>query len=151
MNAGKIAIVLWTLTVGAFAFYFVQGVTSHSSDDRRAIHLDPQEKDMVLGEMRTILSAVNGILTGLSKADPTAVSQAAKSAGMTMAVDGSPVLIAKLPMEFKAIGLSLHGDFDKLSADVDAGLPSDQVITRLSEITNKCVSCHHDYRLRSKE
>lgn len=149
MNFGKLAIALWVVTAAAFAFFFVKGVTSVSEDKRQAIRLDAKEKDMVLGEMRTILSAVNGVLVGLSASDMPAVSKAAQSAGMAMAVDGSPVLMAKLPLEFKTLGMSLHEDFDKLSANVNSGFNKDQVLSQLAEITNKCVSCHHNYRLSS--
>ena len=79
------------------------------------------------------------------------VSKAAKSAGMVMAVDGDPGLVAKLPREFREFGMSLHTDFDKLSADVDGGFTTGQVIKSLSEITNKCVSCHQAYRLSSDQ
>lgn len=149
MSLGKIALALWVLTVGAFAFYFVRGSTTVSTDQRQAIQLSEEEKDLVLAEMRTMLAAVNGILKGLHGNDMTAVATAAKSAGMGMAVDASPAFMAKLPLEFKTLGMSLHEDFDKLSADVEGGLNKDQVIHRLSEVTNKCVACHQIYRLSS--
>ncbi len=147
MSIGKIAIALWIVSVGAFAFYFVQGDISISADQRRAIQLNAEEKDFVLAEMRSLLSSVNGILKGLHENDMIAVSKAAKSAGMGMAVDASPLLMVKLPLEFKILGMGLHEDFDKLSVDTQAGLNRDQVIHRLSELTSKCVSCHQVYRL----
>ncbi|SDY98156.1 hypothetical protein [Nitrosomonas sp. Nm33] len=149
MNVGKIALALWVVTVGAFAFYFVRGHTSISTDQRRAIQLSVEEKDFVLAEMRSLLSSVNGILRGLHEHDMIAVAEAAKSAGMGMAVDASPLLMVKLPLEFKIMGMGLHEDFDKLSVDIKTGLNRDQVIHRLSELTSKCVSCHQIYRLSS--
>lgn len=149
MNFGKIALVLWVVTVGTFAFFFIRGSTTQGTDQRRAIQLSAEEKDLVLGEMRSMLTAVNGILTGLHKNDMTAVSQAAKSAGMGMAVDLSPVFMAKLPLEFKSLGMDLHQNFDKLSVDSEAGLSKDQVIHRLSELTSRCVACHQVYRINS--
>lgn len=149
MNVGKIALALWVVTVGAFAFYFVRGHTSTSTDQRLAIQLSTEEKDFVLAEMRNLLSSVNGILKGLHENDMIAVTKAAKSAGMGVTVDASPVLMVKLPLEFKILGMGLHEDFDKLSVDTQAGLNKDQVIHRLSELTSKCVSCHRLYRLSS--
>ncbi len=66
---GKISLVLWVVTVGLFAIFFVKGTTTLSSDQRRAIMLSPIEKDLVLGEMRTMLTAVNGVLGALSEND----------------------------------------------------------------------------------
>ena len=141
------AMLLWVITVGVFAKFFITGSTSVSTDNRIAVHLSPSEKDIVLGEMRAVLAAVNGTLKGLSKGDFKETSIAAKKAGTQMAVDVNPALLAKLPLAFKKFGMSMHGDFDKFSADLDKGLSEKEAIGRLGEITNKCVACHATYRL----
>lgn len=141
------SVVLWVITIGVGFYYFVGGKTVASPDGRRAVVLTPDEKTMVLGEMRTILSAVNGTLKAVAKSDKSAAAEAARSAGMVMAVDGEPGLIAKLPLEFKSMGMSLHKDFDTLAADIDGGLSDMQVVERLGAITDKCVACHAAYRI----
>lgn len=143
-----LSLVLWVATIGTFAFFFIKGRTSISTDNRKAVILDPQEKDMVLGEMRTILTAINGVLKALPNQDLSGASKAAKSAGMAMAVDASPVFMAKLPIEFKSLGMSLHADFDTLAADIDKGMTEKQIVERLGAITNKCIACHSSYRLQ---
>lgn len=143
----KIAILLWVLTITVGIFYFVKGSTEKSTDNRVAVKLAPAERDLVLAEMRTLLTATNGILLALSEHNPAKASAAAKSAGMKAAADVNPVLMAKLPLEFKSLGMSLHGDFDKLGKDIDGGLSQDQVIDRLGAITSKCIACHSVYRL----
>ncbi|SFJ03400.1 hypothetical protein SAMN05428978_10866 [Nitrosomonas sp. Nm34] len=70
------------MAVSTFAFYFVRGNLSISADERHAIQLDAKEKEFVLAEMRSLLLFINGILKGLHEDDMTAVSKAAKSAGM---------------------------------------------------------------------
>jgi cytochrome c556 len=65
-----------------------------------------------------------------------------------MAVDVNPALMAKLPLEFKKLGLSMHDDFDNLSKDIKGGLNQTDTIKRLGEITNKCIACHSTYRLQ---
>ncbi len=142
-----VSILLWVITLGIFAKFFISGSTSKSSDQRVAIHLAPTEKDIVLGEMRTVLAAVNGSIKALSKGDFKETSIAAKKAGMAMAVDINPALMAKLPLEFKKFGMSMHGDFDKFSTDLDKGMNEKEALQRLGEITNKCVTCHANYRL----
>ena len=84
-----------------------------------AIVLAPAERDLILGEMRMLLKAVHGVVTGLAGQDQEAgrrqMEQAARSAGMGMAEDVNPALIAKLPLPFKQMGMSIHKDMDALA------------------------------------
>lgn len=143
----KVALVLWVVTIGSLGYFFLKGSTAPSTDNRVAVLLNPQERDMVLGEMRTMLTAVGGVLNSLGQGDPKKAAAAAKSAGMAMAVDATPGLMAKLPLEFKTLGMSVHGDFDALSADIDTMLTERETIKRLGAITSKCITCHAAYRL----
>jgi len=63
---GLIALVLWFVTAGVFAYLFVRGWTSEATDRRTAIHLAPAERDLVLSEMRQMLHSVHNLVTGLS-------------------------------------------------------------------------------------
>lgn len=144
------SLALWVATVASLAYMFYKGSTEIGSDDRIAVQLSPKEKDMVLGEMRTILTAVNGILHGVAQNDLPATAIAAKSAGMAMAVDATPGLMAKLPLDFKTMGMQLHKDFDTLAADIDAKkLNQIQIIDRLGTMTNSCLACHGNYRIEA--
>ena len=145
-----IAFALWVITIGVFGYFFVTGSTQKSTDNRTAVLLSSQESDLILGEMRTMLSATSGVLIALGEGDMKKASAAARSAGMAMAVDTTPVLMAKLPLEFKSLGMSVHGDFDLLAADIDTGLTPQQVAQRLGVTTTKCVACHAAYRLRAE-
>ena len=145
-----IAFALWVITIGVFGYFFVTGSTQKSTDNRTAVLLSSQESDLILGEMRTMLSATSGVLNALGEGDMKKASAAARSAGMAMAVDTTPVLMAKLPLEFKNLGMSVHGDFDLLAADIDTGLTPQQVAQRLGVTTTKCVACHAAYRLRAE-
>ncbi len=148
---GIISLVLWFLTVGVFAIYFVKGMTTASSDQRRAIMLSLSEKDLVLGEMRSMLSALNGMLGALSEGDVNRAAAAASSAGMAMAVDVNPILMAKLPLDFKELGMGTHKAFDDISVDITNGVALPKILKRMSQITNRCVTCHQANRLASTE
>lgn len=148
---GIISLVLWVLTVGLFTVFFVKGTTTASSDNRRAIMLSPSEKDLVLGEMRTMLTAVNGVLGALSENDMKKAAIAASSGGMAMAVDTSPVLMAKLPLDFKELGMGTHKAFDDISADITKGATLPEILKSMHQITNRCVACHEVNRLASTE
>lgn len=146
-----LSIFLWFITLGIFGYFFFKGMTSKSSDQRMAIKLLDAEKDLVLGEMRTILKAVNGILKHTSENNLKEASLSAKSAGMGMAQDINPIFMAKLPLPFKQMGMGLHAEFDKFSSELEIGMNEKQVLFRLGEITNKCIACHQTYRFSTEK
>jgi cytochrome c556 len=55
-------------------------------------------------------------------------------------------LMAKLPLTFKAMGMSVHHDFDALAEGIHSGERGEQVLKRLSDLTGRCVACHEFYR-----
>lgn len=145
------AILLWIAGAGLLAWLFVRGVTVSTSDGRTEVLLAPAERDQILAEMRQLLQAVDGILDGMTEPDRAEgsrrVAAAARGAGTDMAADVNPVLMAKLPLPFKQMGLSVHRDFDGLAERVAKGLPSDDILRDLSSITKRCTTCHGLYRL----
>ena len=58
---------------------------------------------------------VTGLASQDQEADRTQMEQAARSAGMGMAGDVNPALMAKLPLPFKQMGMSIHKDMDALA------------------------------------
>jgi len=154
MNAGRwslIAILLWFVLVAALALLFVKGMTKPGADGRTEIALAASERDQILGEMRALLKAVHGVVAWAGgpnqAADRHAVEQAARAAGMGMAADVNPSLMAKLPLPFKQMGMSVHKNFDGLADAIKQGESSTQVLARLSSITARCTTCHDLYRL----
>lgn len=141
------SLALWLITLGIFARLFITGNTAKSTDNRLAIQLSPSEKDQVLKEMRNVLKGLNGTLNALGENNFKEASLAAKSAGGQIAVDINPVIMTKLPLEFKKLGMGMHGDFDQLSADLNQNMPPAEAMKRLGQITNKCITCHAAYRL----
>ena len=141
------AIGLWVLLVGVAAFFFLRGMTTRSQDGRQAIALSASERDAVLGEMRGMLTSVQGILAGLSARDMGQVAAAARASGMAMAVDATPALVAKLPLAFKNLGFTVHRGFDALGESASQGEPPARILAQLSAQVQLCVSCHAAYRL----
>ena len=141
------AIVLWVVTAGLLAYFFVRGWTSESTDRRTAIHLAPAERDLVLTEMRQMLHSVHNLVTGLSAGDPKIMEQAARASGMAMAADVNPIIMAKLPLDFKQQGMSVHRDFDALADTIARGADQATVLRDFTGITARCVGCHASYRL----
>ena len=60
---------LWIVSAGVLGWLFVKGATTPSADGRTAVLLAPAERDLILKEMRQLLQAVHGVVTGMS--DPT--------------------------------------------------------------------------------
>jgi hypothetical protein len=145
---------LWIVTIAVAGWFFVKGWTAEGTDGRTQIVLAPTERDLILGEMRMLLKSVHGVVTGLAgqgqEADRTQMEQAARSAGMGMAADVNPALMAKLPLPFKQMGMSIHKDMDALADAVIQKETPQQILQRLSNMTARCTGCHDMYRFAAE-
>jgi len=144
----KVAIVslaLWIASVG-YIFYKIQYGNAVMVDKRMEISLLPAERQLVLGEMRSLLAGLKGIIKGLSTEDFELVKESAIGNGMGMAQDINPALIAKLPMSFKAMGMGVHKSFDELAAKIP-GATSKEILKEVDVIMSSCVSCHSAYKI----
>jgi hypothetical protein len=142
------ALVVWIVSATVAGWVFIKGWTTPGADGRTEIVLAPAERDQILGEMRRLLKAVHGVVTGLSGAAPDMkeAEQAARAAGMAMAADTDPALMAKLPLPFKQMGMSIHRDMDTLADAIVAKETPQQILGRLSSLTARCTACHDMYR-----
>jgi cytochrome c556 len=150
----QIALGLWIVTIAVAGWFFVQGWTTESTDGRTQIVLAPAERDLILGEMRMLLKAVHGVVTGLAsqdqEVDRAQIEQAARSAGMDMAADVNPALMTKLPLPFKQMGMSIHKDMDALADAVIQKETPQQMLQRVSSMTARCTACHDMYRFSTE-
>jgi len=150
----RVALGLCIVTIGVVGWFFVQGWTTKSTDGRREIILAPAERDLILGEMRMLLKAVHGVVTGLAGRDQEAnraqMEQVARSAGMGMAEDVNPALMAKLPLPFKQMGMSIHHDMDALADAIVQKETPQQILQRLSSMTARCTACHDLYQFQAE-
>jgi hypothetical protein len=153
MKSSKLAlsaIILWIASAAVFGWFFVKGNTSVIEGQRDAIMLQPAERELALLEMRGLLSSTQGILAGLDKNDMAQVAQAARASGMASAADVNPALMAKLPMSFKELGMSVHHAMDEIAQDAEAGKPSADILNKLSNTLSSCVACHAAWQLKSE-
>jgi len=143
------AILLWVVTVAVFAWFFVRGNTVAGSDNRTAVMLAVGERELILSEMRNLLGSVQGILDGINHGDMKQAANAARAVGMASAADVNPALIAKLPMPFKQLGMSVHHDMDDLAQAADSGKPAAELHAMLTNTLSKCVACHASWQLKA--
>jgi hypothetical protein len=145
------ALALWVVTIATAGYFFVKGHTVASTDARIAVVLSPVERDQILAEMRQFLKAVHGVLEAIVAEDLNLAERSARTAGMAMSVDVNPIIIAKLPLTFKAMGMSVHRDFDALADGIQSGERGEQVLKRLSDLTSRCTACHEVYRFSTSK
>lgn len=144
------ALLLWIMTVAAFGWFFVRGSTAAGTDGRTAVVLAPTESDLILGEMRLLLTATHGILTGINANDMKQVATAARSAGMDAAVDVNPALMAKLPLPFKELGMGVHHRMDDIAVAAESGKPAPEIMNMLTGTLSNCIACHAAWQLKSE-
>jgi hypothetical protein len=153
MKSNKLAIfaiILWIASAITFGWFFVNGNTTAIEGERTAIVLQPAERELVLMEMRGLLSSTQGILAGLDKKDMEQVAKSAKVSGMASAADVNPALMAKLPMSFKQLGMSVHAAMDEIAKDAETGKPASDILNKLSNTLSSCVACHSAWQLKSE-
>ncbi len=152
MNTRSLAIaalILWGITITIFTVFFVRGHTTAGSDNRTAVILGASERSLILAEMRGLLDGVQKITDGLNRNDMQQVENAARAVGMSSAADVNPLLMAKLPLPFKQLGMSVHHDMDDLATAAQTGKSSTELQGMLANTLSKCVACHTAWQLQS--
>ncbi len=149
--AGKLG---WLLSavlavgLGAMSYTFlIAGQTEPHADGRTVVLLSADERNKVLGEMRGLLEAVQGITLAAVDGDMAEVQAVATSVGMAAAGGESPALIRKLPLEFKTLGLGTHQAFDDLATLAASSDDPMEVLGEMGAVMSNCTSCHAGYRL----
>jgi len=143
---GITILLLLIIAGGAYKFIF-QGSSSPVTDGRSSIHLNADERDIVLAEMRIFLSSVQKITQGIAEDDMELVAEYARQVGMA-AQGGIPgTLVGKLPIAFKKMGFDTHSKFDQLAMDADDLGDGSHALTQLSDLMQNCVACHETYRI----
>lgn len=136
------------LVTAAMAYKFIiAGSTKAAADGRPAIILEPGERVLILREMREFVAGLRRIDDALSREDMQGVAKASRALGATKTHDVPTAMMGKLPLEFKALALSVHSAFDTIAMDAEwTGLPK-RTLGQLSDVLQKCTACHESYRL----
>jgi hypothetical protein len=145
----------WTLLLAAViavavTIFLVAGgdKTTTATDGRQAITLEPQQRDLILAEMRTFVDSLREITQALGSNDSEMFQKAAKKVGLE-AQKGVPLDLAKaLPLPFKKLGMDTHMKFDTLASHSMEGASNEELLLELSQLMNNCVACHAAYQLQ---
>ncbi len=143
-----VIIAVLVLVIVALAYKFiVSGSTAKGEDGRTAILFQAGERNLMLGEMREFVAALQAISDGLAREDMKAVARAARAVGTSKAGDVPLSMLAKLPIGFKSMAVSTHRGFDAIARDADAGAPPKHTLELLSGTLQNCVACHASYQV----
>ena len=148
----------WTLLVSAVIAVIVAVVmiadgdkTSPGSDGRQVIVLKPEQRDLVLAEMRTFVVSLKEINEALATDNTKLFQQAALKVGLD-AQQGVPLDMMKaLPMPFKKLGMRTHKQFDELAFSARQGASDKELLGELSQLMDNCIACHAAYQLQSTQ
>lgn len=152
-----LALALWLITIVVLAWFFVHGNTRAGTDGRTAIVLKSTERDLILAKMRNFLSSTQGILEGANQGNRDLIFQAASASAMPEASasampemdDAELALKAKLPMDFKMLGMSVHSDMAAIAAAAKSTMPTSEILQMTANTLTKCVACHATWQLQS--
>ena len=148
----------WTLLLTAIVaaivaiFMLASGnKTTPATDGREVIWLEPQQRDLVLAEMRTFVSSLRDINQALATDDSELFQEASLRVGLD-AQQGVPLDMMKaLPLPFKKLGMDTHKKFDVLAESSRQGADSKELLLELSQLMNNCIACHAAYQLQPKQ
>ncbi len=141
-----IGLLLLTI-VGLVLKFMVLGRTGPEVDGRVTIVLETSERAVVLNEMRQFLTGIQQMLEAAEHNDAAAIAKISRPLGMAAAHAVPAGLPAKLPLEFKTLGHSVHGDFDRIAMDAEAMNDVRLSLHQLGETMKKCAACHATYQI----
>lgn len=143
-----VIITLLVLVIAAMAYKFIVAGSVHAGEDGRSvIELAPNERALMLKEMRAFVAGVQQISQALADEDMNAVAEVARGMGMTKAHDVPPAMLGKLPLAFKQQAFGVHGSFDAIAQSAENGGTPKQTLTQLAGVLQSCVACHAQYQL----
>ena len=141
-----VSLVLALALVGVGYIFVVRGNVEPHPDGRSVVLLSADERNMVLGEMRGLLEAVQVVVQAASDGDMAEVSSAARAVGMVAAEGESASMLGKIPLDFMKMGMGTHKAFDALADTADSTDDPLVVLRELGGLMDRCTSCHAGYR-----
>lgn len=127
--------------------FLLLGTVETSVDGRTNVVVTTAERDLILTEMRGLLEAVQVIIVANNAGDLNTVAVTGRKVGRENMNPKSAEFVAKLPMDFRKLGMDTHVRFDQLAFDAERFESTDHVSQQLGELTANCVACHKAYRL----
>ena len=117
------------------------------TDDRVKVVLKPDERHLVLLEMRNFLNVLQIISDAVTREDMPAVAEAARSMGSGAANQIPPQTVAKLPQTFQMLAGTVHSSFDVMALDADSLGDPMHTQRQVARMIQTCNACHGIYQV----
>jgi hypothetical protein len=124
-----------------------QAAKPANPDQRPNLILLPDERDLVLQEMRSFLYVIQTIADALARDDMKAVADAARTMGSGAANEIPPHVVAKLPDDFKQLAGVVHTTFDTMALDAESLGDTKHTLSQLGGMLQTCNACHAMYQI----
>ncbi|MBL7004257.1 MAG: hypothetical protein ISR69_09550 [Gammaproteobacteria bacterium] len=125
--------------------------TGSYADSREAIVMSEQHRDLLLTEMRDLLTSSQQVLEGVVNEDMAQVEKSARRMGLN-AGGGVPKEVGRLlPKGFKSLGPQVHQGFEQIADEADGFGDSNKILKILAKTQQNCVTCHDLYRFEVKK
>ena len=142
------SLLLWVATIGVAGFFFAKGITSEGEDGRTIVNFNKEEVTFTLTEMRGLLETVSEIVSAANDNDMKGVGEAVKGKGVADMLKNTPKsILAKLPMDFRSLGMDMHRGFDGIGKAAANNAGKDEVLKLVGKQIERCTACHASFSL----
>jgi len=115
------------------------------TDTRINLHLTAEERVHFLGEMRGMLSSIQGVIAGIGDEDREKIAAAAKYSGGRMGRATPDSIRKKLPQAFREMGHPTHMMFEELAIRSETD-DMDMLASFTGQLMQQCIACHAAFR-----
>ncbi len=149
-KCGAIIIILLLVIMGGLYKFLIKGSTLEGSDGRVVILLDAKERNYILKEMRGLLGHMQQLITAISNDNMDEVIKISTTLVEDSSGSTPTRIIAKMPLAFKQLSLSIHGDFKTLQENAIKNRDGKEALAQVSKIMTNCLACHSTHSLMPK-
>lgn len=149
MFARTLTLILIALSLPVAGVHAADTAAALALERRAMLKLTPAERAILLEEMHAFLAGVEQITGALGRQDLPAAARAARALGPALTHEVPAAMRAKLPLEFRQLGASVHADFGQIALDAETLGDVSYSLGQLSSTLQKCVACHATYQVRT--
>lgn len=141
---------IFVLALGVLAGAGARSANSHEraapwpQGKQVVVPVTAAQRDAQVQDMQSMLRAMQVVLDAADAMEIPKISEAARAVGISGAP--SQEALGQLPREYRAKLMETHAAFDAMADAVRGFTARDSVLAHLSDISQRCVSCHAAYK-----
>lgn len=133
--------------LSTIGYRLVQGDVSPSEDERIAVKLSKDERNLVLKEMRNFLISTQGVSEAITQNDLKLAAKLASEVGMQAEKNTPGSLLSKIPLGMKTLGFDTRQKFDQIASDALKFNDPLHSRNQLDTLMKNCIACHASFKL----